>query len=203
MSRPQTHDLSNVAGVLLAGGKSSRFGAEKAAATFRGAPMFDAALRVLTDLPLLAVSAKPGSFAEHRALSLSATVLHDEPGMPSGPLTGIAAALAWAERNGLAFVASVPCDAPLLPDALFKHLAAGIGGARAAYAVTTAGPHPLCALWRCDVAPILRARLLAGIHPAARTFLADIGAAPVHFSDARAFANANTTDALAALERIA
>ncbi|MEZ5996795.1 MAG: hypothetical protein R3C25_13690 [Hyphomonadaceae bacterium] len=66
--------------------------------------------------------------------------------------------------------------------------------------MTDAGQHPLCALWSVGVHDTLRAQLQAGRHPSVRAFLAEIGAIPVHFDEARAFANANTVEALAALE---
>jgi len=49
----------------------------------------------------------------------------------------------------------------------------------------------------------VKAALADGQHPAVRAFLSEIGARRVHFSDARAFANANTPDALQALEHAA
>ena len=67
---------------------------------------------------------------------------------------------------------------------LWLGLAQNIGSARAAFAVTDAGQHPLCALWSVGVHDTLRAQLQAGRHPSVRAFLAEIGAIPVHFDEA-------------------
>ncbi len=192
--------IDTIGGLLIAGGRSTRFGAEKAVAIFDGAPMIDRIAQLFADLPAYAISARPGSGAEARGRAARIEVVSDDPTLPSGPLAGLLSGLAWARRRGFAFLASAPCDAPCLPANLVARLAQGIGGARAAFAVTDAGQHPLCALWSVGVHDTLRAQLQAGRHPSVRAFLAEIGAIPVHFDEARAFANANTVEALAALE---
>ena len=78
-----------------------------------------------------------------------------------------------------------------------------MGNAPAAFAVTDTGEHPLCAVWRVEMAEYIAAEFVDGRHPPVRALLAERGARRVHFKDARAFANANTPDALEALERAA
>ncbi len=189
-----------IGGLLIAGGRSTRFGAEKAVALFDGAPMIDRIARLFAHLPGFAISARPGSGAEARGREIGIEVVFDDPALPSGPLAGVLRGLAWARRRGFAFLASAPCDAPCLPANLVARLAQSIGSARAAFAVTEAGHHPLCALWSVCVYDALHARLHEGRHPSVRAFLAEIGAVPVQFEEAHAFANANTAEVLAALE---
>lgn len=193
--------LTAIAGLLIAGGRSTRFGAEKALALFDGAPMMDRAISLFAGLPRLAVSARPGSGAEARARRLGIDVVYDDPMLPSGPLAGVLSGLAWAKHHGFEFLATAPCDAPCLPANMVAQLANGIGAARAAFAITPASQHPLCALWSVGLHDMLSERLCLGEHPAVRGFLADIGAQRVGFDEAPAFANANTPDALATLER--
>jgi molybdopterin-guanine dinucleotide biosynthesis protein A len=192
--------IDTTGGLLIAGGRSTRFGAEKAVALFDGAPMIDRVAQLFTDLPAFSISARPGSGAEARGREAGIEIVFDHPALPSGPLTGVLSGLAWARQRGFAYLASAPCDAPCLPGDLVARLAQSIGGARAAFAVTDAGPHPLCALWSVSVQPTLTAQLQAGRHPSVRAFLAEIGAVPVHFDETQAFANANTVEALAVLE---
>ena len=194
---------ARTAGLLLAGGRSQRFGMEKALAYFRDAPMMDSIALRFDGLAALAVSARPDSGAERRAQQLGLPVLHDAPAFPAGPLAGVCAGLQWATGLGLSFLATAPCDAPLLPLDLFPRLLAAIGTAPAAYARTQQATHPLCAVWSVRLLATLRAPLNAGKHPSVRRLLADIGAKPVSFADERAFLNANTPDALTDLERAA
>lgn len=193
--------LSRIAGVVIAGGRSARFGSEKAIATFRGEPLVERAAKLFANLPAFAVSAQAGSGAERHARRLGVPVLHDAPDLPSGPLTGLLAALEWARQEGCEFLATAPCDAPLLPRNMVPVLARHVGDAAAAYAVTADGEHPLCALWSIALAKTIGERLHDGAHPAVRCFLAELGAVRVRFPDPQQFANANTPQALAALER--
>ncbi|MBL8547834.1 MAG: molybdenum cofactor guanylyltransferase [Hyphomonadaceae bacterium] len=196
-----TLPLSHIAGVLLAGGKSSRFGSEKSVAPFRGRLLMDAVIAAFDGLSRVAVSAKSHSEAAKHAHDLGLTVIADDACAPSGPLAGVTAGLDWAHREGFAAIATLPCDAPLVPAGFVSALAREIGAAPAAYAATPQGQHPLCAIWRVELRTPLAARLTAGDHPSVRGFLKESNAAAVHFENAHAFANANTAEALAALER--
>lgn len=192
--------LARTGAVLLAGGRSQRFGVEKAAAPFRGGLMMDAAAAPFAQCASFAVSARAGSGAARHALALGIEVLADDPQHAQGPLAGVCAGLKWAVRQGFDLLATAPCDAPLLPHDLVVRLMRGRGEAPAAYAVTESDLHPLCAIWSMDLLPALTRALACGSHPAVRAFLSDHHARPIHFEDAFAFSNANTPEALAALE---
>lgn len=193
----------STAGLLLAGGRSSRFGAEKAVAPFGGRLMMDSVLQRFGALAACAVSARPNSAAAIHAQALGLDILYDDADAPTGPLAGVAAGLAWAKGANFKVLATAPCDAPLLPADLFPVLLASMGTALAAFAVTDSGEHPLCAVWRVEMAEYIAAEFVDGRHPPVRALLAERGARRVHFNDPRAFANANTPDALEALERVA
>lgn len=194
---------ARTAGLLLAGGRSRRFGAEKALARFRNAPMMDAVIERFQGLAAVAVSARRGAGAERRALMLGLPVLHDAPLTSAGPLAGVCAGLNWAAGLGLSFLATAPCDAPLLPSDMFSRLLEQIGTAPAAFARTNGGEHPLCAVWSVRLLVPLWITIESGEHPSVRALLADIGAEGVSFPDERSFMNANTPDTLSELERAA
>lgn len=190
---------NEVAGLLLAGGKSSRFGEEKAFALLRARPLIAHVADRFLALRAIAVSTPASSAAAEFARARGYVVLEDDPDAPGGPLAGICAGLAWAERRGCAWLAVAPCDTPLLPVDIVMRLAAALDGAPAAFAVTPDGDHPLCALWSVALLAPLHESLAHGQHPAIRRFLPDHGAARVMFDDAAAFANVNTPDDLARL----
>jgi molybdopterin-guanine dinucleotide biosynthesis protein A len=193
-------NLERAGGLLLAGGQSRRFGAEKAVARFGDTLMMDAVAERFACFPFFAISAKPDSAAARRASVMHVHVLYDDPALPSGPLAGVFAGLRWAQENALEFLATAPCDAPLLPRDLFAQLLGAIGVAPAAFAISASGEHPLCTVWRVNLREALGRALENGVHPSVRSFLATQGARGVRFEDAHAFANANTKDMLAALE---
>jgi molybdopterin-guanine dinucleotide biosynthesis protein A len=185
-------------GLVLAGGRSVRFGGEKAAAELNGKPLLLwAAERLAAACPAVAVNARPGTQAERLAGVLP--VLHDRPGDPDGPLAGVRAGLEWAASRAASFLAVSPCDAPLLPDDIFPRLIAAAREHGAAVAETPDGLQPQVAVWPVSALPLLEAALAGGAHPPTWRMLQAAGAAPVRFDDPTAFANVNTREDLAAL----
>ncbi len=189
---------NGVAGLVLAGGRSTRFGGEKAVAEIEGRPLLLwAVLRLRALCADVAVNARPGAETEALALASGLTVLHDAAGDPDGPLAGVKVGLAWAARRGARALAVSPCDAPLLPDDLFQRLAEAAGDG-AAMAVTEEGRQPLCALWPVSALQVVTEALAGGAHPPTWRTLEGIGARQVRFEPPEAFANVNTPADLAA-----
>jgi molybdopterin-guanine dinucleotide biosynthesis protein A len=193
-----------VAGVVLAGGRSVRFGGEKAAALLAGKPLLMWAVeRLKGSCAAVAVNARPGTEAEAVAQAAGLPVLHDAGGDAAGPLAGVKVGLGWARDLGARSLAVSPCDAPLLPGDLFVRLIEA-AGAGAAMAETADGRQPLCALWPVSALSTVVAALAGGAHPPTWRVLENVGAQRVHFESARAFANLNTRADLAAIaERLA
>lgn len=180
-----------IAGLVLAGGKSTRFGSEKAIAPLDDRTLMEWALDALRPhCDAVAVSARPTSGAADLASRMGLPIIEDAPGAPDGPLAGVAAGLRWAMCQGAEHLATLPCDMPHAPADLIPRLVEARGEAFAAFATTDDGVHPLCALWSVDLLGALESELARG-HPAVRGFLADVGAVAVPFEDAAAFANLN------------
>lgn len=191
---------TSIAGLVIAGGRSTRFGGEKAVAPFAGQPLLLwAAQRLMGACASVAVNARPGTAAAALAQSAGYLVLHDAPGDAEGPLAGVRAGLTWARSAGFRALAVSPCDAPLLPGDLYPRLieAAGEG---AALAVTDEGRQPLCAVWPVAALEAVSLALSGGAHPPTWRVLEELGAVRVAFDVPGAFANLNTREELAALE---
>lgn len=183
-------------GLVIAGGRSSRFGGEKATALLAGRPLLLWAVdRLARACHQVAINARPGSGAEALARAQGLEVLADVPGDPDGPLSGVKVGLEWARRSGAASLAVSPCDVPGLPDDLYTKLvaAAGVG---AALVETSEGRQPLCAVWPVDALPEVAAALAGGAHPATWRMLEQIGARKVRVDPPEAFANLNTPEDL-------
>jgi molybdopterin-guanine dinucleotide biosynthesis protein A len=190
-------------GLVLAGGRSSRFGAEKALAEFGGRSLFDRALAVLApDCAQLAISAGEASGIAQIALARGVERLADPPDAPRGPLAGVLAGLIWAKAGGAALLATAPCDTPFLPPDLVVRLVEGLAESHpAAVASAPDGLHPLCGLWRTHLVEPLAAALADGRHPPVREMLRRLGGQSVDFPDAAAFFNVNTRADLACAAR--
>lgn len=193
--RPST----SIVGVVIAGGRSVRFGGEKAVAMLAGKPLLMwAAQRLGRHCAEIAINARPGTEAEALARAQRMLVLHDAPGDAAGPLAGVKAGLTWAAERGASALAVSPCDTPLLPEDLFGRLIAA-AGTGAAMAETADGRQPQCAVWPVSALGELTAALAGGEHPPTWRMLDSIGAAHVRFVAAEAFANINTRADLAGI----
>lgn len=192
-----------LAGLVIAGGRSVRFGGEKAVAMLGGRPLLLwAAARLVRACGSVAVNALPGTQAEALARAQGFEVLSDAPGDPDGPLAGVKAGLAWALRQGATQLAVSPCDVPLAPDDLYRQLQVAATGSGAAMAQTVEGHQPLCAIWPVSALPVVTAALAGGAHPPTWRLLEQVGAVKVHFGSPERFANLNTRQDLARFEAL-
>lgn len=191
--------MTAVTGLVLAGGQGSRMGGvDKGLAPFRGRPMVAHVLERLApqvDEILVNANRNPEAYARfgHR-------VIADEiPGF-AGPLAGFERGLAHARGE---LVATVPCDSPFLPPDLVPRLRAALESAGADLAVARTGTqaHPVFCLMRRAVHASLERFLASGQRKIDRWYAA-LAVVEVAFDDeAQAFANINTRDELADLEK--
>jgi molybdopterin-guanine dinucleotide biosynthesis protein A len=149
--------MDKVTGFVLAGGKSTRMGKDKAFLEFEGRTLLTNALELARGVAdEVKVVGDPAKFADF------ATVVEDiYPGR--GPLGGIHAALKSSEA-GLNLMIGV--DLPLLEVRFLKYLIASAAKSRAVVTVPRVGVHyePLCAMYRREfVVPAERA-LIAGFN---------------------------------------
>lgn len=171
----------SVLGAVLAGGRSRRFGSDKAVALLDGARLIDrvlGALRDQVDAVIVCGREMPG-----------AACVADRPGPDLGPLGGINAALRYGLDHGFAEVVSVPCDAPFLPRDLVVRLA----GSVPRYAAML----PVIGRWPVALADTLDTHLAKSHDRSMRHWVQAIGAAPVALES---LANVNT---VADLHRLA
>jgi molybdopterin-guanine dinucleotide biosynthesis protein A len=183
--------------VVLAGGRSSRMGADKAAIDFCGTRMIDLATHRLAELTdRIVVVAR-----QHHGLSPTVGQVIEDERPFGGPLPALVAGLraTGAERNLV-----VACDMPFLNTAFLVHLAGLLTDEFDAVVPTTAnGFEPLHAAYGdCAIEP-----LLAAIAAGDRSLRAALERLRVRwvpevewkaFDDGSSFLNVNTPDELAA-----
>lgn len=139
-----------VAGVLLVGGASRRFGSPKALAVYEGETLAERAHRALAEAFDRVVVV--GKAADR--LDLPFPVVDDGSGVRA-PIVGVAAALREA---GAELCVVLPTDMPRVTPALLRSLAAGADGVDAA--VPQTGPLP--GAYRRTALPVLEQRIAAG-----------------------------------------
>jgi molybdenum cofactor guanylyltransferase len=144
---------------ILAGGKSSRMGRDKALLSFHGVPLIAhlASLVAQLKIPVTIVGLRS------KYDQLGFRLIEDR--LPnSGPLAGIDAALHDpASTSPWRLILS--CDLPHLTLQFLSFLADRSAGSSYDVIVplNTAGPEPLCAIYSADCAPIVSAALARGI----------------------------------------
>ena len=171
-----------ILGVVLAGGKATRFGSDKALAEVGGHTLLAHAVDLASGWCEFVVVAGRET--------APAPTLPDWPHAGMGPLGGIAAALHLAADEGYEAVLSIGVDAPDLPDDLSTLLAP-------APAYLTA--QPVVGLWPVSALAAIEAILEGTGRHSMRAFAEAIGARPVQLpSDP---ANINTPADLAKAEK--
>lgn len=128
---------NDAVGFVLAGGRSTRMGADKAFVEFAGRPLIAHVLGVLASagVPMFIAGAQPGA---RPLLEKYAPVTPDmEPGL--GPLSGVCAALASVSAARGVFL---PVDVPLLPSSLIDCLLRHARITDAAFTLTSVNGFP-------------------------------------------------------------
>lgn len=136
-----------ILGAILAGGKSSRFGSDKAFARVGDAPLITHVAHSLSACDeVIVVGRAPGAFGEFGLRSVS------DRGEVAGPFCGLLTALEVAIEEAFTHVFLTSCDMYGLgvswPGMLAEH---GVPVA----AVFDGRWQPMCSLWRVDSLPVL------------------------------------------------
>ena len=199
-----------VAGLVLAGGRSTRMGGDdKALLSLAGRRLVDhVASRLAPHVGRLAISANgdPDRFGLPGVAVLPDTI----PG-GLGPLAGVLAGLEWAATlPGVTGLVSVATDTPFLPGDLAERLAAARSGPGSLVVAESGGRiHPVDALWPVAAAADLRRFLEAGETYRAMRFIEQAGYTSVSFGPVALpggtvdpFFNVNTREDLATAARL-
>ncbi|HWU56367.1 MAG TPA: molybdenum cofactor guanylyltransferase [Rhizomicrobium sp.] len=146
----------DILGVVLAGGRSRRFGCDKAIAQLDNRQLIEHVVaRAKPQVGILAISGRDYGLG----LPLIPDAMASE-----GPLTGVVSAMQWAETAGFSAVATFSCDTPFFPADLVARLAAKLTPASGCSFASTCGTrHPVFALWRISVLGRLQEDYTTGI----------------------------------------
>lgn len=159
--------MSEIPGVILAGGKATRMGGgDKGLREVGGQRLIDHVIaRLRPQCTAMAINANgpPVRFAEF-ALPVLPDSMPDHP----GPLAGVLAGLDWAAAEGVEAIVTAAADTPFFPRDLVERLraAAGPEGLALAGSRDETGKlwrHPTFGLWPVALRGDLRAALEGGL----------------------------------------
>ncbi|MCB1485286.1 MAG: molybdenum cofactor guanylyltransferase MobA [Hyphomicrobiaceae bacterium] len=201
-------DTRSIAGVILAGGGGRRMfpaspvGGDKSFAELAGQPMIGHVIgRLAPQVPQVVINANGDS---QRFARFGLDVIADAGEVGQGPLSGLLAAMVWAESlsDDITAVVTVSTDTPFLPDDLVVRLSmASRGGI--AIASSLGRLHPVIGLWPLSLRKSLEAALteerrsvekFARLHEAVAVPFTPVTMAG---QDVDPFFNANTPEDLA------
>jgi molybdenum cofactor guanylyltransferase len=156
--------MTRLAGVVLAGGRSSRFGRDKAEEPYRGRKLIEWSIAALTPhCDPIFIGGR--DYPPYHAVA-------DHPRNGLGPLGGLAGALLAAADAGSTRMLSLPCDMPQIPDALLRTLRDHSGPA---YLVSC----PVAGIWTVDDCDALQAFMVSGARHSMRGWAEAIGATAI------------------------
>lgn len=194
-----------IAGVILAGGRSSRMGGQdKARANLGGDHLLGRAIANLRP------QVGPLAISSNESLGDAAGGLSVLPDMVTGyqgPLAGIHTGLCWAAPlDGIEALATVSVDAPFIPGDFVARLTRRARESDAAIVLASSAGrrHSTCALWRVSLVADLEAFLRKGSSRRVMDFVSRIGFEVEEFEFGPGpdpFFNVNTPDDLEAARR--
>jgi molybdopterin-guanine dinucleotide biosynthesis protein A len=202
---------SDIAAIVLAGGRATRLGGgDKPLRSLGGRPMLVHILeRLEPQVGPIAISANgdPARFAKY-----GLPVLADNgPSGQVGPLAGILSGMHWAKAEGAKKVLTVAGDTPFFPSDLATRLAEAVAGHPDHIAVAASGErrHPVFALWpaslEADLSDFLKESTtysVAAFLERQQTVSVDFPITSVGANTIDPFFNVNTPEDLAQAEAV-
>jgi molybdopterin-guanine dinucleotide biosynthesis protein A len=197
--------VERLSAIVLAGGKSRRFGADKAWAPFAGRPLLRHVIETValtaSDIVVVRAAGQDLPDIEAAAVRVVEDVFPD-----AGPLGGLYAGLLAVKSGGALLVG---CDMPLLQPPLVRHLAGRLTGHDAVAALAEDGTRqPLCAVYSVGCLDAAKRRLERG-ELRLRALLDELDVVDVppgqwkRFDpEGHSFMSANTPEELARLEAL-
>ena len=156
-------DHNNILGVVLAGGKSQRFGQDKTQVKLKGKMLIDYILSEIIDEfnETLIVTNKPINFMKSEKIFITKDF---EEGL--GPLGGILSAMKWIKKNNKEYkwISTFPSDTPFFTKKELKvfYEKIKISNSKLFFVKSQKTRHNIFGLWSVDLIDRLENDLLAG-----------------------------------------
>jgi len=156
-------DHNNILAVVLAGGRSQRFGQDKSQVKFQGKLLIDYILSEIIDEfnETLIVANKPINFKKSEKISIIKDFQEDQ-----GPLGGVLSAMKWIKKNNKEYnwISTFPIDTPFFSKKELKifYEKIDINKSKLFFVKSKKTIHNIFGLWSLDLIDQLEADLLAG-----------------------------------------
>ena len=139
--------MINSTAVILAGGKSSRMGQNKALLTLKGKTLIEIMLEKVSDFDEIFISSN-----EPDLYAFTGVAVIEDQDMGFGPLQGILSCLTASKHECISIM---PCDAPLIPKGLSEYILEQAQRYDIAVATFNGKNEPLIATYNKSIIPTL------------------------------------------------
>ncbi len=147
--------MNDLTAAIIAGGKSTRFGAPKCEVEILGKTLLENAMDIA-----LQVTSRVMVISGERTIPVRDGIsVYPDVTPGRGPLGGIYTALLHTTTP---YLLTLPCDVPLLPAAVLRQLTRYISSGRPVVAVSHKGLEPLVAVWPREALPTVQQCLETG-----------------------------------------
>ena len=156
-------DLNNILGVVLAGGKSQRFGQDKSQVKLQNRLLIDYILREIVDefKETLIIANEPIKFMQSKNISVTKDY---QSGL--GPLGGVLTAMKWIKENNKKYewISTFPSDTPFFTKKELKYFFENIkiNEGKLFFIKSKETRHNIFGLWSLELMDRLEADILRG-----------------------------------------
>ena len=195
-------DENNILGVVLAGGKSSRFGQDKSDVKLDGRSLLEHTLnKIKPKLKKILIVSNNQTLKDY-------TVIKDCIDGHLGPLVGVLSAMKWIKKNNYSFnwIATFPCDTPFFNNSLIDRFIESSKSNDSAlyFAKSEKKRHNIFGLWSLKLVEILEEDIIKNNYRKVEIWANKIGVKTINISykEFDPFFNINTKEDLAEAEKI-
>ena len=156
-------DLNNILGVVLAGGKSQRFGQDKSQVKLENKLLIDYILNEIVDefKETLIIANKPINFMKSKNISFT-----NDFKMGLGPLGAILTAMKWIKKNNKSYkwISTFPSDTPFFTKRELKYFYENIkiNDSKLFFIKSKDTRHNIFGLWSLELMDRLESDLIKG-----------------------------------------
>tara|TARA_B100001105_G_scaffold142396_1_gene114140 strand:- start:4 stop:621 length:618 start_codon:yes stop_codon:yes gene_type:complete len=186
----------NILAVVLAGGKSKRFGSNKAEIMLKDKKLIDYTLeKIKSKFKKIIIVSNNLNFSNY-------TTIKDCIDGQLGPLAGVLSAMKWAKINGDVFnwIVTFPCDTPFFNISLIEKFkkASKTQDSKLYFAKAKNKRHNIFGLWSLDLIDQLEEDLLVNSIRKVEDWANEIGVKTINFENEKydTFFNINTKEDL-------
>ena len=186
----------NILAVVLAGGKSKRFGSNKAEIMLKDKKLIDYTLeKIKSKFKKIIIVSNNLNFSNH-------TTIKDCIDGQLGPLAGVLSAMKWAKINGDVFnwIVTFPCDTPFFNISLIEKFkkASKTQDSKLYFVKAESKRHNIFGLWSLDLLDQLEEDLLVNSIRKVEDWANEIGVKTINFENEKydTFFNINTKEDL-------